>query len=357
MLVNPRRIPVFLLLLAGVALGDAGWLDYYHPVPQPVLGELESGHPTVELVSLTATLTLGVEVTLEARYELYNSGPATEVELHFPLQSSLTTLIADPADFGVIDPTTVIEEREELAAPPFPCRIRRDAGTLECTFQRERTLSFEDAFAEADSGNDARPVEESCETYARCRLELADGESAVLRLSETAPWNGKHFEASLVYSLESARVWAGTLEGGRIVLQPGAGFDWNGVWMYSSAGLPPGNENAESVVWEFAELSGTPDDEVPRVVVLARHPADERPSLTGTVTARRGVNFRSEPNPTAERVPGHEKLENGERVEVFGRVGDWWRVEDTAGRSGWLRWRYVDPDTGELQLYATLGGA
>lgn len=357
MLVNPRRIPVFLLLLAGVALGDAGWLDYYHPVPQPVLGELESGHPAVELVSLTATLTLGVEVTLEARYELYNSGPATEVELHFPLQSSLTTLIADPADFGVIDPTTVIEEREELAAPPFPCRIRRDAGTLECTFQRERTLSFEDAFAESDSGNDARPVEESCETYARCRLELADGESAVLRLSETAPWNGKHFEASLVYSLESARDWAGTLEGGRIVLQPGAGFDWNGVWMYSSAGLPPGNENAESVVWEFAELSGTPDDEVPRVVVLARHPADERPSLTGTVTARRGVNFRSEPNPAAERVPGHEKLENGERVEVFGRVGDWWRVEDAADRSGWLRWRYVDPDTGELQLYATLGGA
>ena len=74
----------------------------------------------------------------------------------------------------------------------------------------------------------------------------------------------------------------------------------------------------------------------------------------GIVLSSGGINFRTLPDPAATRVSTHPLMKEGELFTIFEWRGDWWRIEDEEGNSGWLRWRYVDPDTGKENIYAAI---
>ncbi len=70
------------------------------------------------------------------------------------------------------------------------------------------------------------------------------------------------------------------------------------------------------------------------------------------------INFRTEPNSSAERVAGCSTIQPGYLLYFIERQGDWLRVlfqshdtETPCYHHGWARWRYLDPDSGEELIY------
>jgi uncharacterized protein YgiM (DUF1202 family) len=81
---------------------------------------------------------------------------------------------------------------------------------------------------------------------------------------------------------------------------------------------------------------------------------EEGPGNPGIITAAKGINFRTKRGNTSAKVPGHEFLPKGEPLAVLERDGDWYRIRVNGGFEGWVRWRYVDPDTGKENRYVEL---
>lgn len=66
------------------------------------------------------------------------------------------------------------------------------------------------------------------------------------------------------------------------------------------------------------------------------------------------LNFRTKAAADAPRVAARPTLAKGEYIYVFELRGEWYRAETAEGARGWVRWRYVDPDTREETVYVKL---
>jgi hypothetical protein len=66
------------------------------------------------------------------------------------------------------------------------------------------------------------------------------------------------------------------------------------------------------------------------------------------------LNFRVAPDAGAAHVAGKPTLAKDEGLLAYERRGEWYRVKTHGGHEGWVRWRYVDPDTGEENIYVEL---
>jgi SH3-like domain-containing protein len=72
------------------------------------------------------------------------------------------------------------------------------------------------------------------------------------------------------------------------------------------------------------------------------------------VVLANGLNFRLAPDPTAEQVKEQPQLQKETPLQILEAYGEWWRVRTKEGNEGWIRWRYVDPESGEEHIYASI---
>jgi hypothetical protein len=173
-----------------------------------------------------------------------------------------------------------------------------------------------------------------------------------------------------VYLLGTGSSWKGPIGYGKITVQPGQDFadQWRKLFLlHTSPGLPPAQDLGDQIVWEFENLepvSGEGTAEWPfgergcgiHIYLFDDGVIEEGfyidgledgPGCPGTISAPNGINFRTEPDSNSPSVPGKETLANGVLIAVLERNGDWYYVRTNGGYYGWVRWRYVDPESGE----------
>jgi hypothetical protein len=216
------------------------------------------------------------------------------------------------------------------------------------------------------------------------RLKLQAGECRRLEYRYTQRYRGGGME--LDHHLECAPGlnggWPGTVEKGTVAVERGAGFDWSTPTYYLAAGIPPARDDGAAIVWAFenldpsaeAALNAPRDGEYYRYAGLdfagvrvgfigpdvteegyahSSYRVPPGPGAPAGVLVD-GLNFRTEPSADAPRVEGKPAFARGEGMVVHERRGEWYRVEAHGGHAGWVRWRYVDPDTGREHIYVEL---
>jgi hypothetical protein len=266
-------------------------------------------------------------------------------------------------------------------------------------------------------GTDAYEVREEKSTVAGRAADLAvtvDGDAASYRIEEVGlPWDFPalatwpvHFEAgakrrvvcryndvynggggmtldlSVVYMLATGATWKGPIGRGRVIVRPGADFDWSVPLYYLAAGVPPARDDGGEILWEFANLEPPFECDVnaPAEGCYYRYArmdfAGVRVGFIKPSTMESGyahssyrvpegpgapagvlvdnLNFRVAPDAGAARVAGKPTLAKDEGLLVLERRGEWYRAQAFGGCEGWVRWRYVDPDTGAENIYVEL---
>lgn len=188
---------------------------------------------------------------------------------------------------------------------------------------------------------------------AETMIKLGAGETAAIKVVKHG-----HFYTDAPFSMEDyyfvydfASDFCGVPIGGATVT---ANFDRTPTKVNTPEHWTVVKDTGKSKTWEIEahapDHEAYPDDgylgdDAPRLVMT--YPADDRVYLTVLAA---NVNFRREPDPNAPRVTGKETLVSGEKVELIEIDGDWYNV-DAGGTRGWVRWRYVDPDTGKTNVY------
>ena len=187
-------------------------------------------------------------------------------------------------------------------------------------------------------------------------MSFAAGETLILDVYYWQEYGApKHASwREMFYPVYTGGSWKGPIGHGTIEVDTLEGFDWHGRWQFQSVGLPPAREERDEdnreegkLLWEFSNLEPGPGAGARVMMTGYAEP-------WGIVLSSGGINFRTLPDPTADKISAHPLLEEGEFFTIFERQGDWWRVEDEEGNSGWLRWRYVDSDTGIENIYAAV---
>jgi len=351
-----HTVVLFLLVIFSLpALADAGsyWSDFSNPQPfKP--GEDEIEHPDVVMADEYVTITLDQGgAWVDANFTFRNEGAAQTVPMYFPLESSHEYNAYLPRKSGEkleLEITTV----EEISSGEYRFSSSVNGTNLEVKVIQETTDFVNDTnLLEHLDGVDYYDGYFFSDIYAIYEVPFAAGETLTLSVeyqqSYPAPKQADWWE--MVYPIHTGGSWKGSIGHGVVEVTAGSDFDWNGAWQYQSVSLPPATEKDGKLVWEFDEL----EPETGRrtaASVRVMMPWDNQ-LRWGIVVAERGINFRSERNNTSMRVSAHPVMKEGELFTIFGRQGDWWRVEDEEGNIGWLRWRYVDPDTGKESIYAT----
>jgi hypothetical protein len=344
------------VMLALPAAADSGWWAGYFPGPSSAnpMGEegLESvdySHPDVELVRQDVEIVLqplGAEV--EGEFVFHNHGAAQTVPMYFPLSTANYWTYWDEETY------------------------RRNSGEHELILQEYSPYDFSAWLERGEEQETALPVAVYhevirdiripgedyadgwiCEAdYARYDVSFAAGEELTLTVgyfqNYAMPKHGQWEE--MYYPVDSGGTWRGPIGSGAIVVRTGEGMDFNGRWQYSELGLPPATETPAAygsggVRWEFLRLEPEQMDGVTIALSGMAEP-------WGAVTAAGGVNFRTNPDPTAERVAAHPLLADGEVFTFLHRDGDWLEILDRDFNHGWVRWRYVEGDT--VNIYAIL---
>jgi hypothetical protein len=117
----------------------------------------------------------------------------------------------------------------------------------------------------------------------------------------------------------------------------------------------------ETMTWEFGRYEPAPGAlmyvEIGNLIPTMRDLTLEELGLDAGVgtpgeTTVDNLNFRTGPDTGAERVDGRPTLSKGTPFAIIDTLGEWWSVRLADGTDGWIRWRYVDPDTGTENVYA-----
>jgi len=203
---------------------------------------------------------------------------------------------------------------------------------------------------------------------------------------------------SVIYTILTGATWRGPIGYGKLVVRPAPGFKhWDGGLFFITQGMPAPTAAADTVVWEFRDLeppSGTRTN-LPECDYLSLHQGDlakvgagllvgftpkdyANPDSHSDLPSEEGVpawalvdglNFREGPDANADRIAAKPAFNLRDPFLVVGRRGDWYRVrclagEEVAGQGmslipggvleGWVRWRYVDPDSREERIYVDI---
>jgi len=169
----------------------------------------------------------------------------------------------------------------------------------------------------------------------------------------------------LRYALYPGAAWSGNISEATIsVRRPRAGFD-RPIWFSGEylGDLAPAtfsyDGETEVFTWgfddwdppEFVELNvtlGLPTEDYGTFFkdLLGTYGAGPGNKVMGR-TLTDNVPFTTVPSPEAELVSESASLPGDMMFVIIECEGEWWRVREGAGRDGWIRWRYVDPETGE----------
>lgn len=190
----------------------------------------------------------------------------------------------------------------------------------------------------------------------------------VCRYVEPYAESGVSFDYRVYYALFTGATWKGPIGRGTVTVQAGGDFDWSRPLYYISAGMPPARDEGTKVVWEFKDLEPPfaaqaelePDpyhyENVLRWSGICVGFVDlERSYATNAGYVRAdGLNLRTAPDAAAANVAAQPTLAKEDELTVLERRGEWYRVKTEGGVEGWVRWRYVDPDTGRQNIYVEL---
>ncbi len=354
---------LFLLVVFSIpALADSGsyWSDFANPQPYTPhvhggRGEHPDEHPDVVMADEFVSIVLGADgAVVNAEFTFRNEGAAQTVSMYFPLESSDTYNSYYPAARGEklkAETTTV----EEVTSGEYRFSASVNGTNLRIKVIQEKTASIRNE-SRADFIDDIDYYEGSShsDTYAIYEVPFVAGETLTLSIEYQQAYSAisRGEWCQMLYLIHTGGSWKGPIGHGIVEVTAGSDFNWNGVWQYQSVSLPPATEKDGKLVWEFDELE--PETQWYMAASMrVMMPWDNQPCW-GIVLAESGINFRSERNNASTRVSAHPVMKDGEFFTIFERQGDWWRVEDEEGNSGWLRWRYVDPDTGKENIYATI---
>jgi hypothetical protein len=163
--------------------------------------------------------------------------------------------------------------------------------------------------------------------------------------------------------------WAGPLAAGKIVAEfsPALGCPI----AFRGDALPPAEvavtAAGTAVTWDLAAADPARGSEavicIPFATGVGEGPRAGALELAGLDAEHAGypgrvdvdnINFRMQPSADAPRVAARPTLMKDEYVYVFESRGEWYRAETADGAEGWVRWRYVDPDTHTETVYVKL---
>jgi hypothetical protein len=348
-------------------------------------------YPTVTLSSADVDIVLGSEtVSVSASFTFVNDGPAAAVAIDYPLvrrgsKYDITeTNVRDQItrDFGefpfyeefVDGPFTDIETRRTLDVS----HVSDDAclgeygssftvgvdGELAAFSLEERLYLY------IEEGTPVAWMED--DTTARLNVPFAELEERTITYEYELGYElftGKIYP-ELRYALDPGATWAGDIGEATIsVSRPPGGLD-RPIWFSADyfGNLAPAtfsyDGDTEVFTWEFdyydppefTELNillGVPSEDYQTFFkdLLGMYGAGLGNRVLGR-TLTDNVPFTMRPTPDAEPVRGCPYLPEDTLFVIIGSEGEWWNVRLEGATEGWIRWRYVDTDTGEEFIYA-----
>ncbi|MCP4230646.1 MAG: SH3 domain-containing protein [bacterium] len=354
-------VTIAISLLSVASYGDAGGSWIFHEDVSP--GGDYTEHPSIRMAAENVDIILHDDnAEVKAIFEFENTGAACSVEMVFPLD-------------GVLHPVGGWETLNKKYPDVDWYYSETDLRLSEDEVTTDFKVGLDDSSVDY-SLVELRPSGASTmRGYASWPVNFAAGEERVVECSYTSDYGGGGgmlLYYDFDYFLYTGSSWKGSIGYGTITVRPGSGFrdGWRSRFLlYESGDLPPAADYSDRVVWEFTDFepSGSENNPTSSInVYLIRESViedgylgsgmgiEEGPGDPGRIIAAGGINFRTEPDNTSARVPGHEFLPEGEPVAVLERDGDWYRIRTNGGFEGWVRWRYVDPDTGKENRYIEL---
>jgi hypothetical protein len=348
---RPTLIVVALLCVSAGA--DSGWWSSSYPGPQPFNPLEESAeHPDVVMVDEEVRISLGqAGAGVYAVFTFRNEGPAQTVPMYFPLERAGYWDYWEEEEYRR-NPEELV--RTELPIDDYGFRALVDREGDRHADELETELVQEVRRAFTIPGELYADVYVSSSVYALYEVSFAAGETLFLEVGYFQEYGApKHaLWTEMFYPVYSGGSWKGPIGHGTIEVGSWDAFDWHGRWQFQSVGLPPAREETDEygngeLLWEFSDLEPGPGAGARVMMVGHAEP-------WGVVLASGGINFRALPDPAGGVISAHPLLEEGEFFTILERRGDWWRVMDSEDNLGWLRWRYIDPDTGEECIYAAI---
>jgi len=356
---------VFLLVLTMVlsipiiALADAGWRPQLYGPMAKRQWLLDEEHPTIAMVREEVLITLNNDnAKITASFDFKNTGNKTEaVEMFFPLdydfekeeEEKTNNREEYPASVKVNDYGYYSVTAKELYTD-FSVTV--DGKPCNCGFEKKY---IDDMYHE-----------EAIHSLAIWSVDFTPSATrrVVCSYTSTYGYTPNAIGPTVDYLLYTGTTWHGAIGYGKITVRPGNGFDWSIPLSYKGTGVPPAHDEGDAIVWEFNDLE-EPDSIItvyfPRKAGLKNYSwgesYDEGFEGHGGVPARvetDNLNFRRAPDASADKIAGQDTFKKGSFVKVHTRKGDWYRVKYDDRIEGWVRWRYVDPDTGEEHRYIHL---
>lgn len=359
------RVLVIMLVLAAAAAGaDAGDRLYLHhgvlargwadaAITEPETRDQPGAIPENADIAMAAE---EVEITLHPEYaevvatfEFANTAAEKrDVEMCFPVT------------YGMLGLTSYDAHRDDVDFAARPCDLKITVADADTPYELEDTLGQWEFPALA--------------TWA---VTFAAGERRRVECRYTDQYNGGgvNFDYSFVYIIYTGATWKGPIGRGKIIVQPGADFDWKIPLYYLAAGIPPARDEGDRIVWEFENLEPSYEARaagVPRwaqyydyarglngagITVGFATPKAMASTYTDGVAykcppgegAAAGILcpalfFYTAPSDDAPRVADWDILVTGVGIAVLERRGDWYRIRVKDGVEGWVHWRYVDAE-------------
>lgn len=391
-------ITIALSIPAAPAFADAGDFQFFNGP----LGLVDGENASVAMAAETVAAELQPEwVDVRASFTFVNRGAATEATMFFPLAKATGLLDLSPwnlDDHEGINAWLTEQWGVRLDQPvretAFPLPLEWEPslpGKTSSTYALTRNGSFAVACGGAPVPaeivhrtelGDVQPsgsVVLTEDTFARWELEFGAGETKEVTCAYSGQydiqkhgWGPRWF----IYPLYTGKTWAGPIGAGTITVtyRPDS---LGAPVSFRSPGVPPAEADADAeetrITWRFEDLE--PGEDARIFITVAKCGEEEsrtrglkdigldpdKPGEPGRVLAE-NLSFRTGPSTEAARVAARPKLAKGAGVAVLESRGEWWRVRVPGGAGdwgewkadleGWIRWRYVDPDTGTENVYA-----
>jgi hypothetical protein len=364
-----RTTMVMVLVICSIAyapfvFADAGgnWIVHENPSA----GESYSEQSTIKMTAEYVDIVLNPEsVQVNAVFEFENTGPECSVGMVFPLDGALQPVGGWDELYGKYPNIDWYHGFKNVNGVWYdndifikPEEVKTD---FQVTVDNSAPLDYS-LIKLAPNGVSA------INGYAEWHLAFDSGQRRVVSCHYTSDYGGwgEMDDRDFQYILDTGSSWKDTIGYGRITVKPGQ--DFADMWrkrflLYDNPGLPPAQDLGDQIVWEFGNLEPDADcgicvyifrDSTAGLAYTYYNPGGKGPGNPGNITAPNGINFRTEPDSKSSLVPGKETLAKGEEIAALERNGDWYYVRTNGDYYGWVRWRYVDPDSGEEYRYIHL---
>jgi hypothetical protein len=346
--------------------------------------------PNVKLSYADVDIELGAEtVSVSASFTFVNDGPAIDVAVDYPLVRRESKYVVEgnvreqiTGDFGeftnyeeVVDgPFTDIKARRALDVSHISddaCLGKYGSSFAASVDGEPATFSLEERLSlYIEEGTPVAWMED--DTVVCLNIPFAEGEGRTVIYEYNLGYEmftGKLYP-EFRYALYPGVTWAGDIgEAAISVKRPPDGFD-RPIWFSAEylGNLAPAifsyDGDTEVFTWEFDDydppefteiniLLGIPTEDYGTFLkdLLGMYGAGSGNAVFGR-TLTDDVPFVAVPSPGAELIRERTYLPADKVFVIIGSEGEWWNVRSEDATEGRIRWRYVDPLTGEERIYA-----